>query len=317
MFRFGIVRQDRLPKALDPSLPRPAIALTILAHFNAHYRDEDEPALALIYSSAPADTAGGKRTFPQRYRVIDEVLVEEIERLFEPDRRLRIHEMAASNAITSLELFERLKHREGLSFLASDYFDVLYVVRPPRSRWQAIFNADHRCLQLVGCGMVVPAARPERKRYVINRIVRRLLLRTVVPRALRILKQAGSADDSRVQRISLFHPRCLMTARNDSRFSLGRDSVFEPRSGTFDVIRIMGVERRFPPEKIAHMYRAIAPHIADGGLLVAGYNRDYNDLSRVPTTIYQRCGTRFRAVRDITGEHEHKRLVLSLDIGPP
>jgi hypothetical protein len=311
MISYGIVSLDQIPVLPDWSRQRVPVALTLLAEINARYRAEDEYALALIYRLMRGGEHNHMRTFPQRYRALDQVIALVIDRVFAPDRPVRVHEMAASNAITSLELFEQLKHRRNLSFLASDYFDRLHVVSVPGSRWRVVFDAECQPLQFIGRRMVIAADREESAAHPINRSMQRRLTAVLAPIAARVLAEAGP-DDGRIEQISLFHPRCLALARSDPRFTLGRVSVFEPEATSYDVIRIMGMVRKAPIERVQRVFTAVAPRLASGGLLIAGFNREPRDLLHVPTTIFQRQGRRFVAIRDFVGGYEYKQVILDI-----
>jgi hypothetical protein len=291
------------------------IAYTLLREFDGNLTPADEKILDLLYHKLPGGHKTVKRTAAGRYRSIDDSVVEEIAKTFPVDRLLRVHDMAASNAITSLEFFERLKHRDNMRFHATDFYDAVHAVSVPESRWKVVFDAEHRPLQFVGSRMVIPATRlkaKERLRYPVNWALQRILSATVLPKALRILQAPMAAEDSRVERIELFHPRCIAAARSDRRFTLGRDNLLKPASGSYEVIRIMGVVRFFPPEWIEPMFRAVSEHVVDGGLLVVGQRpRHY---THVQTTIFQRRGRHFVAIRDLADGHPHRELLLGLEL---
>jgi hypothetical protein len=310
MTRRPILSLEQVPRdGMWPS-PLPPVALTLLGEINERNSARDEQVLMVIYQTLRAGEHHSMRTFPERYRAVDGTIADVVDATFAAGRPVSVHEMGASNAITSLELFERLRHRAGLAFRATDFFDALHVVGLPRSRWRVVFDADGRPLQFVGRRLVLAADRDAPEDPPPDRSIRRKLMAAVAPRAAQIMREAAPGD-LRVERIRLFHPRCLETERLDSRFVLGRDDIFDPAAGLYDVLRVMGVERKFSPDRVAQMLRAVGAHVADGGLLVLGFNRDYND-ARVPTTIFQRHGRRFAAVRDIAGGYEYKPVLLNL-----
>jgi hypothetical protein len=286
---------------------KPELAFTLLADFTAPVAPgEEDEALFRLYLHAIGGTVP-KRTWRGRHSRFDELLVEEIEARFPADAALRVHDMAASNAITSLELFHRLSHRERLGFLATDISDAIHVVSPAAGGWRVVFDADKKPLQFIGRRMVLPADRPERKRYLVNRAIRQVLLATVLPRARRLLA-AGQGSS-----IPLFHPECVALARADARFRLGRDDVLRPRPGRYDVIRIMGLLgfRRFTPEAISAAVQAVSRQLAPGGLLAIGGNCSRQG-GPFNGTIYRRDGDRLRALRDLDGGDFRKGLILGI-----
>lgn len=316
MIRYGIVSREQIPLAeTGASLRRfPLVALTILREFDENLSVSDEKRLDLVYATIRGGPDNLKVTFAGRYKAIDSQVVEEIEKIFPDDRPLRIHDMAASNAITSFELFERLKHRDHVRVHATDYYDAVYVVSVAGSRWKVIFDAEDQPLQFVGTGMVVQATKMRKKnrlRYPVNWAIQRILFASVLPKARQILKTDG--NDESVERIELFHPKCIATARSDSRFTLGRDNLLAPAAGAYEVVRILGVVNFFGRDLIEPMFRAVCEHVVDGGLLIAAtMNYVKKDPAQVPTTIFQRRGDRFAAIRDLFDGHPYRELILSL-----
>ncbi len=268
MIKFGIVSRDQIrAHAKELRSGRrflPFLALTLLRDFDENLSGTDYDELDLVYSNIPGGPRLIKGTAADRYDSVDGALVEEMEKIFPADRPLRVHDMAASSAITSLDFFERLKHRNNVRFHATDYYDALYVVAVPGSRWEVVFDAEHRPLQFVGNRMVIQASRIRQRvriRYPINWAMQRILLATLLPKASAILETDAAKDGGRVQRIQLFHPRCIAATRSDSRFTLGRDNLFEPATGCYEVVRIMGVVRFLSPDQIEPMFRAVVGNL--------------------------------------------------------
>src|SRR5260221_3579321 len=171
MLQFGIVSKNKIPTAkFDPRRP-PPIALTLLDEFPSPLSDEDEQRLSLIYRSLHGVENSRMITFPGRFRAIDDAIESEIGKAFQPGRPIHVHEMAASNAITSLDLFERLRGRFGNagSVSASDYADSVYVVSV--SGWHVVFDVEKRPLQFIGRHFVISTVK-ERKRHPVNRLIR-------------------------------------------------------------------------------------------------------------------------------------------------
>jgi hypothetical protein len=314
VFRYGIVSRDQIASETPRRLAMPGIALTLLADFREPLSDNDEAQLATIYNDLGAGPFNSKRTFPHRCRIVDEAIEIEIEKTYKRGRPIHIHEMAASNAITSLELFERLNRRfgEAVSVRATDFFDAIFVVSVPQGWWRVVFDAEGQPLQFVGKRMVISARQKERRRYPINRAIRKILMMTVLPKAATILSESkGTVNDS-VQRIELFHPRCLAMARSDNRFSLGRENIFEPGPPVWDILRIMNLTRSMPLDRAKLALANAGGRIVDGGLLVLGDSPD--DGIDLATTIFQRQAQRLVAIRDVAGGYEKKRAVLDMDL---
>jgi hypothetical protein len=237
-----------------------------------------------------------KRTFKGRYRNIDEA-TEEVAK----GPVIRVREMAASNAVTSLELFERLSARfgEGVSALATDHYDAIYVAR--RGGWVVVFDADHHLLQFVGRHMVLSAVK--RERTILNRLAQKWLMASMRP----------TEEHSNARRIELFHPRCLAVARRNNRFVLAREDAFNPQSLPCDLLWIMSFSSSLPNDNVAAQFLHSACHnIVEGGLLVAG---DHRDLNEEPSaTIFRRLSGRLISLRDLGAGYEKKSAALSLSL---
>src|SRR5690606_22113047 len=134
---------------------------------------------------------------------------------------------AASNGITSLELFDKLQTHQGLKLHASDYFDHLLLVRVPETHWTVVFDVDKRPLQAVGGRFVISLQRDALKRHPANRLVQAWVRRRVLPKAEQALSAASdeasiSTDGPHIRNVSLFHPLCQRRSQSDNRFQLRR-----------------------------------------------------------------------------------------------
>jgi len=306
VFRLGVISKKQIPTAIVP--PGPAIALTLLEEFSDPMSDADEARFAGIYEMLQQGPEFSMKTFPNRFGELDTAIADALETTTTPDRQIRVHDMAASNAITSLELFECLhsRFRGNVSLRASDYFDALYLVSIPESRWKVIFDAGGSPVQFVR-GRLVLSANREPRRYLINR----LLQKCVAPALLR----KASAGLSGGHRIALFHPRCVAAASACARFTLGREDVFKPETTSYDALRIMNLLIHVPPDRSRPWFVPACRTVGDGGLFVIGIAPLRTDP--IDATIFQRCGSRFNPLRDLGGGYEHRQAVLDLDLDGP
>ncbi len=301
MFRFGIVSKSAIPTAITP--PGPAIALTLLEDFEAPLSEADEARLASIYEMiVQGPLFSPMRTFPNRFGALDEAIADTIQTAPCLQGPIRVHDMAASNAITSLELYQRLAQRFGgrISLQASDYFDALYVVTIPGSAWKIVFDATGDAIQFLRGRLVLSGVR-EPQRYVLNR----LLVKTIAPMLLR--KARGEA-----RRIGLFHPRCVALANTCTRFTLVRDNALNPETRSCDVLRIMNLSFRFPLDASSPWFGPACRTVVDGGLLVMG--DEVLKESPLAATIFQRGGNHFTPVRDFEKGYEYRQAVLNLQL---
>jgi hypothetical protein len=305
MFRFGIVTREQLLAASGRTRGvQPAIAFPLVAAFERPLSDGDERALARVYSGIPGGP-GIKMTWRSRLGALDDLIVAEIGKRFSKERPLRIHDMAASNAITSVALFERLQDRPGLRFLASDYFDCLQVVTLPRRRWRVVFDAAGEPLQFIR-GRVVLSTAGERKRFPVNRLMHRWVSGGTLGRARAMLVE-GKAE-----RIPLFHPEALALAGRDARFRLGREDIFAPTRAEHDVVRLLSLlsSYRFSAEEVRRGLLAVGPTVAEGGLFAIGRTQQRTD--HVDGAIFAKENGRFVTVAEIGSGYEFTEMVLGL-----
>jgi hypothetical protein len=318
--RRGIMSRDQVPTQLTGIKARysmPFVAFTLLRDFEGELSPDDELRLAFIYSAIPGGAFNMKGTLVDKYAAFDVAADEEIDKAFPAGAAVRVHDMAVSSGITSLELFDRLKHRDKFSLHATDLYDALSVVSVPGGNWQVVFDAVGAPLQFIGKRTVVQATklvRFARRRYPLNWILQRFLLMTVLPRARRILKTEADKDGGAVSRIRLFHPKCLAASRDDPRFTLGRDDLFAPADGFYEVLRIMGVVKYLPVDRIEPMFRAITEHIVDGGLLIVASHGDTLATEPGPAAIFQRRGGRFVMIREMVSGYPYADVILGLDL---
>lgn len=280
--------------------------------------DADEALIERLYRSMRAGTGTYKITRRSRSAVMDEVLVNLLAERFPATSPIRIHDMAASNAVTSLEMFDCLRQKLDVYVHASDYYDALYIVSLADSAWQVVLDVNLRPLQFVGYGMVLSGYKWEPARYPINRLAQTIVRRRVVSRATelaaRVLREGMETNGSgEVRRVSLFHPRCIEDARASTRFSLGRDDVFEPAPASYQVIRVTNAltTDHFSLDRVRDAIVAVCRNLERGGLLLLGRNADETD-GALRATVFVRNGETLVGIRDLAGGYELKDEVEAL-----
>jgi hypothetical protein len=93
-----------------PWIRRSTLAATALEAMPARPSDAQEALIADIHDSLRGGSQHSRYTQRHRLAALDRRLGETLAE-HGARQRIRIHDMAASNAITSLELFELLRHR--------------------------------------------------------------------------------------------------------------------------------------------------------------------------------------------------------------
>lgn len=295
------------------------VALTLLPAVQDQYQESDEQLLETLY----AHTAGGygvhKMTRAGRMTEVDDRLVADLVQRFPGSQKVCVHDMACSNAITSLELYRALEKRLNASVTASDYFDSIWLVKPARSAFTVAFDVDGSPIQFAGWGMVVSASHREPYRFPLNGLLRAALMGGVLPAARRMLEahRSGlSASDSVVsgvgfvRQVRLFHPKCLEAATQTSHFELIRQDLFAASSTRFDVVRVMNAltPRHFKPERVRAGISNVAKQVRDGGLLLVGRSDEEGDGS-ARVTSYVRKSHRLLPTWSTNGGYEWPELV--------
>ncbi|PBB65938.1 hypothetical protein CK228_24700 [Mesorhizobium sp. WSM4312] len=238
-----------------------------------------------------ASMSGGpftsKTTRPDRFLDLDAAILLAARRL-PMDKEITVHDMAASDGITSLDLFNRLSRERPVRLTASDYYNEISAA--PRGIFWVFYDSDHVLLQ-VALGAIALTNKPA------NEFLAWLL----------------SPSLARATSVSLFHPEVIAKTKTDGRFMATRDDFFSPSPGRYDVVRVMNAlgARNFPRLQIERALRAVTKTVADGGLLVLGRSADELDGSP-QATIFQRLRHEFIAVTDMAGGYELRDFVLKL-----
>jgi hypothetical protein len=291
-------------------------AYTLLESIGPAYRAADEPLLERLYQSMAGGEGVFKITRRHRFRDLDERLTQELTGRFAGADQLTLHDMAASNGITSLDLFRRLSKDRTVTVHATDYFDALWMVDLPGERWTVVFDVDRRPLQVVGSGFVISCRQPPPLRYPVNRMLRTWLMKRVVPSAQARLTYGAEPDGpggvgmaAGVRRVPLFHPECVIEARSERGFHLGRHDMFQPNPHPCQVVRILNAltPAHFSPDRVTAGIRAGATNLARGGLLILG--RSPEDDSRTRATAFEWTGETLATVWELNGGYEWPELV--------
>lgn len=240
-----------------------------------------------ILASMPAGPFTSKTTRPDRFLELDAAIISATRRL-PVDKEVTVHDMAASDGITSLELFNRLSQERPVRLTASDYYDEISAAR--KGVCWVFYDSDNVVLQ-VALGAIALRSKQA------NEFLAWLLSPSFATRT----------------RVSLFHPDVIAKTKSDGRFMATRDDFFSPSPVRYDVVRVMNAlgTRNFPRLQIERAVTAVAKTVVDGGLLVLGRSADELD-GRSQATIFQRLQNEFIAVADMAGGYELRDFVLKL-----
>jgi hypothetical protein len=223
-----------------------------------------------IYETLPS--YGSMKTFENRFVAVDEEILKIVTNLSETKEVVRIHDMAASNAITTVELFRRLSHIPNIEVCGSDVCTEIDVTQVGGAgAWRIIkFNrqvSSRRWIQAINRSVVVNAFLPLRKStwlaYCFNKLMAMYVSIFVVG------KQDKPKLPNNTRSISLFHKEALELASRDVRFKLLRYNILSDHDKQRDVVRIMTL--LFPELVLRKAIGNVCKSIADHGFLIIGY----------------------------------------------
>ena len=268
-----------------------------------------EAIIDRISATMPVGDNGLRMTYPDRFQEVDERMIDLIRSRFNESKEVRIHDLAVSNASTSLALFERLRITVPNAVItASDLLTRIFVVEVPGSWWRVVFDESGNWIQAISrtCLLYPRKIRSVGSIYS-NAIIRALVERWIVPRARRALDEGAHTRP-----ISLFHPRAQETARSDDRFRLRCADLLNLPAGSWEIVRVMTVLFNWSGELRERALKSVAEAVADHGLLVIGQG---GHNFKLRCSIFQRSGTRMLHLMDVgAGPAREKETIMSLTV---
>ena len=229
-----------------------------------------------IYETLPS--YGSMKTFEDRLVAVDEEILKIVTTLSETKEVVRIHDMAASNAITTVGLFRRLSHIPNIEVCGSDVCTEIEVTQiGDVGGWRIIkFNrqvSSRSWIQATNRSVVVNAFLPLKKStwlaYSFNKLMAVYVSIFVVGR------QDKPKLSNNTRSISLFHKEALELAGKDVRFKLLRHNILSDhdndQNNQCDIVRIMTLFRDTPEIVLRKAIGNVCKSIADFGFLIIGY----------------------------------------------
>jgi hypothetical protein len=225
-----------------------------------------------------------RTTFEQRFLQLDLEVNRVLRECFSPQQPITVEDWAASTCLTSCEWAESLfPIFPRLHFAASDR--ELFFVEVEQKNSGEIFVAepDGRPLQYIRPPLVIRMQPPEPWLLPINRLFYLRALRRWRPAAktwplpdtwLADASSAAPLDRSvyRFRKLPLIHPRALILARTDTRFSIRRHSVFDAAPSRCHAIRSMNILNKayFSDSHITAAARCVIDSLHPGGIWIVG-----------------------------------------------
>ena len=189
----------------------------------------------------------------------------------------------------------------------------------PDSQWDVVFDSAGNAREYVGHGCARSASQGESRRYPVNRLLKRLLDRSLLPRADRLLGAmspgANEMHQSNVRDVLLLHPECVRALADHPNFAFRRHDLFSPLAGRYHILRAMNIFNSgyFKPEQIVAGVRACVCGLEEGGIVLIGRSIEEED-GRTRATAFQRTGNLLTVVWDFNDGAENKSLIENLEI---
>lgn len=315
IFKRGVVhRGEFASRCLERERARQGwwpFSYRLLESLENSFTSEDQPLLDRLYASLEAGAGIYKITVRNRFDRLDEKIRNEVKTRFRSESLVRIHDAAASSAVTSIDLFRAFNDCPQVRLDASDYFHRLWLVDV--GAWTIAFDEQGIPLQYSGRNMVLASRRPEQWRYTVNRLAQVWVERRCLAHAKQLLDNARSTrqNDHRVRSVALFHPEALELSQTEPRFSLCRHDIFRSLAPAVHILRIMNflTSRHLDPPSIGRAFRAARESVAPGGLLIIGRNRDESDGALCVSAYEVLADRRCRRVWQLDEPWENESLV--------
>jgi hypothetical protein len=234
-------------------------------------------------------------------------------RYFEPGCAIRIEDRAVSHGLTSCEWAKRiLPLFRVATFEASDL--VLQLLElTVESGETFITELDGTALQYIRPPFVVSVLHAESWRNPVRRLVaavgRKRFSSLRLPQGW---TEHPQNNGRRIRPIPYVHPEAAALARNDSRFTFARRSVFDQTNPPCNVIRTMNIFNRayFSEDRLKEGYRTIFSSLQPGGIWIVGRTLE-EDLSN-HATFFLRKGDRFEVLDRVGSGWEMEEMALGL-----
>lgn len=322
MIKLGVTKMQKIERSRSFFKRKKKISIPLLKRIN----DETNSSL-MDHPHYNELKLGGtyKRTHRNRFEVLDCELVELIKNKYaKSTQRLLIHDMAASNGITSCEFYDKIeKANLNFDFTASDRFSHIYIVKLHNSRWITILDSDLNVVQYVGYGFVL--SYPESAVDFINRLLLKLLDRYHYPLvksqieianidynqyvSLKIENRKGG-----IERFPLIHPQILEKTELKGNFHFKKHDIFQKDLNAYDVIRAMNILNLdyFSNDKIIRAVKAILSSLKEDGVFIVGRSSDdFADEMHKVSVFWKKAGC-FESIGDFDGGSEIKKIIVGV-----
>jgi len=250
----------------------------------------DETVLTKFYTNVYVTSKTSKQTKQNRFAEIESTVLKYVKKT-----NNIIHDLAVSNGITSLDLFDYLKlNNIDFKLHISDKYSKIYVKQNLITR---IFDAEHKFVYgYFGCLLAMDKI----YYFPLTRLLFKLLQRIKSP-------QNYSYD------LMLFHPEVLKKINQNQIYCLDYDIFETVIYDKFSFVRCMNILNLgyFETNKIISALQNIKLSLKEDGVLLVG--RTIKNIENKVSFFVKKNNT-FQLLEDINGGSEIKDLVLELGI---
>ena len=296
MLRFGVIRPEQFQES--PSLWHRLLHGDRISYLLLR----DATPRLFEYISAVLQLSSGvfRTTAPNRFANLDPWILEAMQQRWQPTDALEIHDMAASDGVTSVEWFTSIRSAFPVAtMVSSDWSEALTEVSTGSG--SLIFDAQNEWIQYVKPPFVV---RPKEPRW--------MILQRALAREGNALAAEAKLRIPQGKRVSLVHPKALALAAQEPGFTLRRHSVFEPLDHPVHVIRTMNILNPgyFPQEQLRVGIGAVRKSLLPGGLWILGRTLTDTNPPTHRATMFERTTEGVRVVQQMHGGSEIENLAL-------
>jgi hypothetical protein len=322
MLKPGIVTVDGLRRPA-PRLAKQRHASFLLLRDLAEGGCDDSALYDRIIERVRLPNGIWKQTGSGRLRDVDATLVMLLESTHAPQKPVSVLDLAVSTGVTSVELYEMLRERFAVDFVASDFFADLFAVRPTHRRWAIVMDGAGAVLQHVIGPFVLPGQIAESAAYPVNRVLKRVSNDWFAPRARATLAQVHTGElsyftpvpvgEMEVMRLPLLSYRCLDLIEHDPRFRFVPLDILRPLGRRAFVVRAMNIitPDHFDPPTAKTALLNCAHAVEPGGILITGRSND-TVAGREHVTFYRVANGRLTPLARLHGGCELESVATEL-----
>ncbi len=252
--------------------------------------DELAERILLLFSD---ERNAYKRTYVKRFEEFDFTSIQYLQSILKKTEPLKFHDVAVSDGRTALDFFDKMvKVFPHIEYLASDYNPKVYVLE--KGKCKVTLSHTGKILEIFYSPFVFNTMKRDSIRhYPLNHFIR------FIVQFLAVAPLIKEYRDGKVKakELTLFAPKVLITAKNDSRLSLTQHDLLQPFKEQVDVIRAMNVLNvsYFSEKEFSTVLKNIHDGLKENGLLITGSNQESGTI--VHGGIYKKTKDGFQTVQ--------------------